>query len=153
MYTTAGYLLNCTPHRSLNWSTPFEKAYGKQPSLAHLSNFGCRAFALRKHIKCTNKLSSRATIGYLVGYDSRNIFRIWIPKASSRGHQAKVIRTRDVTFDESTFFPSDDDQPEQAELKAILNLIELPEIQSKASASDSSESEHKQDVKEASCQM
>jgi hypothetical protein len=76
MYTTAGYLLNRTPYRSLNWSTPFEKAYGKQPSLAHLRNFGCRAFALRKHIKRTDKLSPRATIGYLVGYNSRNIFRI-----------------------------------------------------------------------------
>src|ERR1700722_17505141 len=44
------------------------------------------------------KLDPRAHIGYLVGYDSTNIFRVWIP------HQGKVISTRDVLFDEDTFF-------------------------------------------------
>jgi hypothetical protein len=33
-----------------------------------------------------------------VGYDSTNIFRVWIP------HQGKDISTRDVLFDEDTFF-------------------------------------------------
>ena len=44
------------------------------------------------------KLVPRAYIGYLVGYDSTNIFRVWIP------HQGKDISTRDVLFDEDTFF-------------------------------------------------
>jgi hypothetical protein len=51
---------------------------------------------LKKHRP--RKLDPRASICYLVGYDSTNIFRIWIP------HQGKVISTRDVLFDEETFF-------------------------------------------------
>jgi len=44
------------------------------------------------------KLDPQAEIGYLVGYDSTNIYRIWIP------HTGKVISTRDVIFDETKFF-------------------------------------------------
>ena len=44
------------------------------------------------------KLDPRAHIGYLVGYDSTNIYRVWVP------HQGKVISTRDVIFDEKTCF-------------------------------------------------
>jgi hypothetical protein len=35
---------------------------------------------------------------YLVAYDSRNIFKMWIP------HRREVISTRDVIFDEDEFF-------------------------------------------------
>jgi hypothetical protein len=48
------------------------------------------------------KLRSRAQIGYLLGYNSSNIFRIWIPQ------EHKVIATRDVTFDESKKYDPDD---------------------------------------------
>ena len=44
------------------------------------------------------KLDPRAQIGYLVGYDSTNIYRIWVP------HQGKIISIRDVIFDENTQF-------------------------------------------------
>ena len=39
-------------------------------------------------------MAARALVGYLVGYEGTNIFRIWIPQ------KRKVIRTRDVTFNE-----------------------------------------------------
>jgi len=45
-----------------------------------------------------NKLDPRAEIGYLVRYNSTNIYRIWIP------HTGKVISTRDVIFNEIKFF-------------------------------------------------
>jgi hypothetical protein len=45
-------------------------------------------------------LDPKAWIGYLVRYRSSNIYRIWIPSL------AKVISTRDVTFDEQTVFDS-----------------------------------------------
>lgn len=48
--------------------------------------------------KRLRKLDPRAHIGYLVGYASTNIYRIWIP------HKGVVISTRDVIFDETTFF-------------------------------------------------
>jgi hypothetical protein len=50
IYMCAAYLLNRTPTRALGWKTPFEMAYGKKPSLAHLKFYGCRAYALRQQI-------------------------------------------------------------------------------------------------------
>jgi hypothetical protein len=76
IYMAAAYLLNRTPTRALGWKTPFEIAYKKKPLLAHLRAYGCRAYALRKQILRTDKLSPRALIGYLVGYDSLNIYRV-----------------------------------------------------------------------------
>jgi hypothetical protein len=49
-----------------------------------------------RHIPRKQKLKERAHIGYLVGYEARSIFNIWIPS------QRKVIRTRDVIFNESS---------------------------------------------------
>jgi hypothetical protein len=46
------------------------------------------------------KLALRAAIGYLVGYKVYNIWRIWIP--SNR----RVIRVRDVQFNEDEFYDS-----------------------------------------------
>jgi hypothetical protein len=69
------------------------------------------------------KLNPRAHIGYLVGYDSTNIFRVWIP------HKGIVISTRDVIFDESTFFEGEkEDQPEGliAELDALIEKVSVP---------------------------
>ena len=37
-------------------------------------------------------------IGYFVGYDFTNVFRIWIPSRN------KVIRTRDVEFDHNAIY-------------------------------------------------
>jgi len=103
----AAYFLNRTPTRSLGWKTPFEIAYKKKPLLAHLYIYGCRAYPLRKQIARTDKLTPRALIGCLVGFDSTNIYRIWLPKAGRKG---KVIRTRDVTFREDLFYtPEGDD--------------------------------------------
>lgn len=129
VYFFANYLHNRTPVKALGWKTPHELVYDRKPSLAHLRMFGCRAYALRKVIKRTDKLSPRALIGYLVGIDSRNIFRIWLPGASSRGHLGKVIRTRDVTFDESLFYGSADDGEllRGIDLSTLIQDIELPD--------------------------
>jgi hypothetical protein len=86
IYVAAAYLLNRTPTRTIGWKTPFEMAYSKQPSIAHLRVYGCRAYALRTKIPRGDKLSPRALIGYLVGYDSSNIYRVWLPNAASRAH-------------------------------------------------------------------
>ena len=86
IYVAAAYLLNRTPTRTIGWKTPFEMAYSKQPSIAHLRVYGCRAYALRPQIPRGDKLSPRALIGYLVGYDSSNIYRVWLLNATSRAH-------------------------------------------------------------------
>ena len=91
----AVYTLNRTPTRSLGWKTPFEAVTGRKPSLAHLRVYGCRAYALKPKIPQKDKLVERAHVGYLVGYDSTNIFKVYVPSLN------KVIRVRDVTFNES----------------------------------------------------
>ena len=44
------------------------------------------------------RFDPRAWIGFLIGYSSSNIYRVWIPA------QNKVISTRDVIFNEDEFF-------------------------------------------------
>ena len=104
----ATYLYNRTPKESQDWKSPYEVFFStvegsiRKPKLAHLRAFGCRAYAMTENAQNKKKrkwkLNPRAYIGYLVEYDSMNIFRIWIP---SKG---LVISTRDVIFDEKTVF-------------------------------------------------
>src|SRR5579871_1097629 len=109
----AVYLRDRTPRESNGWKSPYEKFYTylaqmdgndkpSKPQLAHLKAYGCRAYAMTSNAQLKRnrlkKLDPRAHIGYLVGYDSTNIYRIWIP------HKGIVISTRDVIFDETTFF-------------------------------------------------
>src|SRR5579871_4060501 len=132
----AVYLLDRTPRRSLGWKSPYEVFHtyltGKRtkPQLAHLKAYGCRAYAMTENAQLKKdrlkKLDPRAEIGYLVGYDSTNIYRIWIP------HTGKVISTRDVIFDETKFFDGNrtDLSAELVdELNTLIQKIELPESQ------------------------
>jgi hypothetical protein len=97
---SAVYLLNRTPVESLGWKTPYEVAGGHKPSMAHLSNIGAKAYYLNNKLKRGDKMESRALIGHLVGYDSTNIFRIWLPESHT------VIRTQDVVFRSNTRYDS-----------------------------------------------
>jgi hypothetical protein len=113
--TRAGvYLYNRTPNYVNNWKTPYEIFFThvafnngivtslRKPNLAHLKAYGCKAFAMssdtHRGISRLQRLDPKAWIGYLVGYRSSNIYRVWIPSL------AKVISTRDVVFDEQTVF-------------------------------------------------
>ncbi|RYP53215.1 hypothetical protein DL770_011001 [Monosporascus sp. CRB-9-2] len=71
------------------------------------------------------KLDPKAWIGYLVGYQSSNIYRIWNPLTN------KVVATRDVIFDEeSTFSGNLDDLRDdllkvtEDELRYLLDKVE-----------------------------
>ena len=112
---TAVYLYNRTPKHSLEWKSPYEafhqitmSAEGvtgpRKPIMQHLKAYGCWAYVLIKSAgdpdkpKKRQKLQPKAHIGFLVGYESTNIYRIWIP------HKKKVISARDVLFDEEEFY-------------------------------------------------
>lgn len=101
-FNAATYIKNRTPHHQLDWKTPFEVIFKNKPTYAHMHPYGCRAYALEHKIPRRQKMQPRAHIGYLVGYDSRNIYRIWIPS------KKRVVRTRDVTFDHKSFWSADD---------------------------------------------
>ncbi|KAF4311325.1 Integrase catalytic core [Botryosphaeria dothidea] len=98
----ATYIHNRTPSKVLKWKTPFELAHGIKPNVAHMRVYGCKAYALNKTIPRSNKLQERALVGYLVGYDSTNIYRIWYPPGD------RIIRSRDVSFDESSKYSPDE---------------------------------------------
>ena len=122
---TAGYLNNRTPKRQLQWKTPFEALTQQKPDLSHLRVYGCRAYPLKYNIPRTQKLEPRAHIGYLIGYDSTNIYQIWIPS------RERVVRVRDVTFNESTFYdPKELDLGHilREEIEQTVEILDYPSI-------------------------
>src|SRR5436190_3976269 len=114
-----GYILNRMPTKKLDWKTPIEMLYSllglPNPTLelSHLMIYACRVYPLipKDTIPREQKLAPRAHIGYLVGYDSMNIYRIWMPS------KKKIIRTRDVTFNKKLFY-----NPKEPDLAQILQL-------------------------------
>ena len=62
-------------------------------------------------------MEPRALIGYLVGWDSRNIYRIWIPT------KKRIYRCRDVTFDDNKQY-----DPSELDLAYVLQENELHEL-------------------------
>jgi hypothetical protein len=97
---------------------------GWKPNAIQLKAYGCRAYPYDYSRAKGDKLSPRAHIGYLVGYEASNIWRIWIPSIH------RVISTRDVTFDESRRYSIADEAALEAEVVEIVKLIELPSLNS-----------------------
>lgn len=114
---TAVYLINRTPTRRLEWKTPFEAVTKSKPQHAHLHPYGCKAYALLKHIPKTQKHDPRAHVGYLVGYESTNSWRIWVPSKS------KIFVSRDVIFDDDSFYT-----PEDLDAGAVLATADFDHI-------------------------
>jgi hypothetical protein len=53
---------------------------------------------LRRDIANRDKIEERAYISYLLGFDSTNIFNVWVLVIN------RVIRTRDVFFKNNEFY-------------------------------------------------
>lgn len=144
IFKAAVYLYNRTPKYMLRWQSPYSRLFAYlgnregiadrqyKPDLRHLRVYGCKAFAMTKDAmakrKRRQKLNPKAWIGYLVGYQSTNIYRIWNPWLG------KVISTRDVIFNEDDYFNGDleqlkDDVRElsREELMNLLQDIQEPE--------------------------
>ena len=87
--------------------------------------YGCRAYPLNHKILHRSKLDPRLHIGHLVGYDSTNIFRIWVPSRN------KVIWIRDVTFDNNLFYDPltvDIGILLREKVEDVIELLKIPEI-------------------------
>lgn len=104
----------------------------KKPNQSHLRVYGCKAYAmttdaLRKS-KRLQRLKPKAWVGYLIGYDSTNVYRIWNPMTN------QVIRTRDVAFNEEEIYPGNIDELRNdmrrinlADLSTLLQKCAIPE--------------------------
>ena len=92
--STAAYLINRSPTKTLDGKTPFQAWYGKKPNVNHLRVFGCSAYI---HVSKDErkKLDPKAKKCTLLGYGtSRKGYRLYDWKTSS------VIHSRNVVFNE-----------------------------------------------------
>ncbi|EED23215.1 conserved hypothetical protein [Talaromyces stipitatus ATCC 10500] len=138
----AVYLYNRTPRYESNWKTPYEVFHtylalqnGKvfedmKPNQAHLRVYGCKVYSLTtKYMKKEKRLQRyhpKAWIGFLVGYDSTNIFHIWNPKLGV------VVSARDVIFNEDEVFDGNVDKLRNDlatttidEIAELLNSVQI----------------------------
>ncbi|KAM5528491.1 polyprotein [Fusarium oxysporum f. sp. phaseoli] len=91
------------------------------------------------------RLNPRGWIGYLVGYNSTNIYRVWNPLTN------KVISTRDVIFNEKETFSGDvqhlkDDLKELNEEELIQHLTDAEVPQGSSINLDASTQEEDEEL-------
>ena len=97
--------------------------------MAHLQPYSYRVYALRYNIDKLDRLESRVHIGYLVGYESTNIFKIWVPALH------RVINARDVTFDQTKRYqPGEDFSEVNEQLVRPLKLLQYDQFEDEAEA-------------------
>jgi transposase InsO family protein len=96
---TAAYLTNLTGASANGGVTPFELWFGSKPSVSHLREIGCRAFAL---IPTNNpKVHHRSLPCMLIGYaPNSKAFRLWDPPSN------KIFNSYHVSFIEDRELPS-----------------------------------------------
>ena len=94
---TACYLINRCPSSAIQFKTPQEVWSGKPPKYDNLKIFGCVAYA---HVK-QSKLDPRAKKCVFLGYpEGVKGYRLWCVEPGA----AKVVISRDVTFNETEFY-------------------------------------------------
>jgi hypothetical protein len=142
----AVYLYNRTPKYIYSWKSPYERFFtrlahregvvieSRKPNQAHLRAYGCKAYAMtssaQKKEQRLQRFNPKAWIGLLIGYNSSNIYRIWVPS------QNRVISARDVIFNENDLFNGDIQNLKDnllrtsiEEFAELLKKIALPEVQ------------------------
>ncbi|KJZ70533.1 hypothetical protein HIM_10077 [Hirsutella minnesotensis 3608] len=138
IFKAAVYIYNRTPIYIHKWQSPYDRFFTflasrdgvtnrhYKPDQGHLRVYGCKAFAMTKDAmagrKRRQKLNPRAWIGYIVGYQSTNIYRIWNPLLG------KTISTRDVIFNEDDYFNGDleqlKDDIRELDREELINLLQ-----------------------------
>lgn len=94
---TANYIRNRIAYSGNNCidKTPFETIFSNKPFMAHLKNFRSKAFVHIPKETRKRKFDRRAKLGYLVGYERGNSYRIYYAE------EPKITISRDVNIDES----------------------------------------------------
>ncbi|EFQ94864.1 hypothetical protein PTT_07313 [Pyrenophora teres f. teres 0-1] len=101
--------------------------HARQPDLSYVRIIGSRAYVLIKNRRdrpARAKLQERALMGWLVGMEATNIYKIWIPQSN------RVITSRDVRIDEKVLYdPQQSTAPlERSQaLSTLLNDIDMNE--------------------------
>jgi hypothetical protein len=93
--TTAVFLLNRAPTKSLEGKTPYEAYHGRKLSVGFLKTFGCLGFVKDKR-PGLKKLDDRSTPMVFIGYsEGAKAYRMLDPNSG------RVPVSRDVIFDEN----------------------------------------------------
>ena len=90
----AVHIMNCTPTPSVHNVLPYEKLWGRKPTLSYFKVFGNLCYV---HVpaKTRHKMDSRSTKCVFLGYpDERKSYKCYDPSTK------KVYVSRDVIFDE-----------------------------------------------------
>ncbi|KAI1676067.1 RVT-2 domain containing protein [Pyrenophora tritici-repentis] len=110
-----------------DWKTPFEMVHGRKPDLSHIRIIGARAYIMVKNLRdrpSRAKLQEKAIMGWLIGTEATNIYKVWIPQSN------RVITSRDVRIDEKILYDprqSMDLPRDNQALLAMLNEIDMDE--------------------------
>jgi histone deacetylase 1/2 len=94
---TATHLLNILPTKTLHFSTPHFALFGIALVYDHLRVFGCACYP-NLSATASHKLAPRSTLCVFLGYSSHHKGYRCLDLARNR-----IIISRQVTFDESTF--------------------------------------------------
>jgi hypothetical protein len=121
--STAVYLLNRAPTKSVVGMTPYEAWYGRKPSVDHLRTFGCVT-----HVKTvaghTNKLADRSTPMVMIGYEAgTKAYRAYNPV------NKKLVVTREVLFEEEKSWNWSSAEPAEIISDEIFNVIYNDDLQ------------------------
>jgi len=101
---TAAYLMTLTAATANNGKTPYELWFGRKPSLSHLKEIGCRAFAL--HIPALSKIYQRSAPCVLIGYAPHSkAYRLWDPASSRIFNSFHVSFTEHLDSESSPLSP------------------------------------------------
>ena len=136
--STATYLYNHILRALNNWKSPYKAFYSyvfdqKKVSspqkllLHHFRAYSCKVFIMIKSKRdpqyCQKhyKLDPKTHIGFLAGYKSTSIYRIWVP-------QKKVVSVKNVIFDKDKVWDGTPLQRTARDIKQLDNIIELIEL-------------------------
>jgi transposase InsO family protein len=98
----ANHILIRLPSSAINGITPFEAWYGHKPTIAHIRKWGCKVYRHIHKKTGRKKFHKKSMLGYLVGYEKGDFYRIYHPTSKA----FKI--SRDTIFDESQFFNTRD---------------------------------------------
>ena len=115
-YKATGYLFNCISIKWLNWKILFEITNNAKPDFSYIYVYGVKIYILRNKVSCKDWLESHVHIGFLVGYDSHNIYYIWLLSFKY------IIHTRDIIFIKDKFY-----KPDELDLGFIKDVEKIVE--------------------------
>lgn len=104
MVYAAVYILNRTPTHleDGSWIVPWDEArshldqnFVRKSDLSCLRLYGSLTYCRIPNIPRSHKLRPRAEVGFLVGYQASNVWRVWMPSSG------RIQTVRDAVFDES----------------------------------------------------